>query len=129
MDLVKVIEMFPTQEDCMAYLERIRWQGSPECPHCESTQVKRRNESDTGRIGRYNCHDCKSTFKVTGDKDRTSEVVSGNMFDGQCQEKPIESSTRTGSWTSTEGNMADDDVYSSRNGKGKRHLRRDRRGR
>ena len=39
MDLVRVIEMFPTQEDCMAYLERLRWQGSPECPHCEYRSV------------------------------------------------------------------------------------------
>lgn len=65
MDLVKIMEMFPTQEECMAYLEHLRWAGSPECPHCESTHVKRRKEHDTGRIGRYNCHDCKSTFKVT----------------------------------------------------------------
>ena len=65
MDLVRIIEMFPTQEDCMAYLERLRWSGSPECPHCESTHVKRRNEHDTGRIGRYNCHECHATFKAT----------------------------------------------------------------
>ena len=34
MDLVKIMETFPTQEDCIAYLERLQWQGSPECPHC-----------------------------------------------------------------------------------------------
>ena len=65
MDLVKVMETFPTQEHCIAYLERLRWQGSPECPQCESTHVRQRNERDIGRIGRYNCHECKSTFKVT----------------------------------------------------------------
>ena len=65
MNIVEVMEMFPTQEDCIAYLERIRWQGSPECPHCESTHVKRRKELLEGRIGRWNCHNCKSTFKVT----------------------------------------------------------------
>ena len=65
MDLVKIIEAFPTQEDCIAYLEGLRWQGSPDCPHCESTHVRRRNERDTRRIGRWNCHDCRSTFKVT----------------------------------------------------------------
>ena len=32
MDLIKIMETFPTQEDCIAYLERIRWQGSPEGP-------------------------------------------------------------------------------------------------
>ena len=65
MDLIKIMETFPTQEDCITYLERLKWHGSPECPHCESTHVRRRNEHDTGRIGRYNCHECKSTFKVT----------------------------------------------------------------
>ena len=40
MNLVEVMEMFPTQQDCIAYLERLRWQGSPECPHCESTHVR-----------------------------------------------------------------------------------------
>lgn len=65
MDLVKIMETFPTQEDCIAYLERLRWQGSPECPHCGSDRVRSRNEHDTGRIGRYNCHSCKSCFKVT----------------------------------------------------------------
>ena len=65
MDLIKIMETFPTQEDCIAYLERLRWQGSPECPQCESTHVRRRNERAIGRIGRWNCHDCRSTFKVT----------------------------------------------------------------
>ena len=65
MDLIKIMEAFPDQEACITYLERLRWQGSPECPHCESDNVRRRNESDTGLIGRYNCRTCKSTFKVT----------------------------------------------------------------
>ncbi len=66
MDLIKIMETFPTQEDCIAYLERLRWKPeSPECPQCESTHVRRRNESAIGRIGRYNCHDCRSTFKAT----------------------------------------------------------------
>ena len=67
MDLTKIMETFPTQEDCMvSYLERLRWEpGSPECPHCESTHVRWRNEQTIGRIGRYNCHECPSTFKVT----------------------------------------------------------------
>lgn len=65
MDLIKIMEMFPDQETCITYLEHLRWQGSPECPHCESDNVRRRNEHDTGLIGRWNCHSCKSTFKVT----------------------------------------------------------------
>ena len=65
MDVIKIMEMFPTQEACIAYLERLRWQGSPECPHCESTHVRRRTEHAIGRIGRWNCHDCRSSFKAT----------------------------------------------------------------
>ena len=66
MNLLEVMEMFSTQEDCIAYLERLKWKpGSPECPQCGSTHVRCRNEQDTGRIGRYNCHRCRSTFKVT----------------------------------------------------------------
>lgn len=66
------MEMFPDQEACIAHLERLRWKGSPQCPHCESTHVNRRSENTTGRIGRWNCHDCHSTFKVT----------SGTIFQG-----------------------------------------------
>ena len=65
MNIVEVMEMFSTQADCIAYLERLRWQGSPECPQCASPHVRRRKELLEGRIGRYNCHSCKSTFKVT----------------------------------------------------------------
>ena len=65
MNIVEVMEMFPTQSDCIAYLERLRWQGLPECPHCASTHVRKRKEYAVGRIGRWNCHSCRSTFKVT----------------------------------------------------------------
>lgn len=65
MNLVEMMEMFPTQVDCIDYLERLRWQGLPECPHCKSNHVRRRKELLEGRIGRWNCHNCKSTFKVT----------------------------------------------------------------
>ena len=49
MDVIKIMETFPTQEDCIAYLERLRWKpGSPECPQCESTHIKRRTEHAIG---------------------------------------------------------------------------------
>ena len=65
MDLIKVMERFPDQESCIAHLEKMRWKGKPKCPHCESTHVGRRTETEEGRIGRWNCHDCHVTFKVT----------------------------------------------------------------
>ena len=39
MDLIRIMEMFPTQKDCIVYLERLRWQGLPECPQCRSNKV------------------------------------------------------------------------------------------
>jgi len=65
MNLIEVMERFPDQESCISYLERLRWRGMPHCPHCGSLSIQRRTESETGRIGRYNCHDCHATFKVT----------------------------------------------------------------
>ena len=72
MDLVKVMERFPDQAACIAHLEKIRWKGKAKCPHCESEHVGKREETKIGRIGRWNCHDCHSTFKVT----------SGTIFQG-----------------------------------------------
>ena len=65
MDLLKVMERFPDQEACITHLEKIRWKGKTQCPHCESEHVGRREETKLGRIGRWNCHDCHATFKVT----------------------------------------------------------------
>ncbi len=65
MDLLKVMERFPDQESCIEHLERIRWKGKPKCPHCESEVVRKRTEEELGRIGRWQCHDCTATFKVT----------------------------------------------------------------
>ena len=65
MNLIEVMERFPDQESCIDHLERIRWQGIPICPHCGSVTVRRKKEDTVGRVGRWNCHDCKASFKVT----------------------------------------------------------------
>ena len=65
MNLIEVMERFPTQEICIEHLERICWGDQPYCPHCDGTKVVRRKESEIGRIGRYECRDCRATFKVT----------------------------------------------------------------
>ncbi len=65
MNLIDVMERFPDQETCISFLEHVRWNGNPKCPHCESRKLKRReHETETGRIGRWNCQDCKATFRV-----------------------------------------------------------------
>lgn len=69
MNLIEIMERFPDQESCIEHLEHIRWQGKPICPHCESEDVALKNEtqeeSKVGRTGRYNCHACRASFKVT----------------------------------------------------------------
>ena len=69
MDLLQVMPRFPTQESCIRHVEGIRWRNKAYCPHCGSISVGRKNESqdegETGRIGRWNCHDCHASFKVT----------------------------------------------------------------
>ena len=68
MSLVDIFERYPTQESCISHLERIRWKDSPHCPHCASVDVAQKQEGE--RVGRWNCHDCKSSFNV----------LSGTMF-------------------------------------------------
>ena len=65
MDLLQVMERFPDQEACIEHLEKIRWDNKPKCPRCDSTHIGKRNETEIGQIGRWNCHDCTTTFKVT----------------------------------------------------------------
>jgi transposase-like protein len=62
MNLIKIFKRFPDQEACIEHLEDIRFKETPYCPHCGSTHVARKH--DGHRIGRWNCHDCKSSFNV-----------------------------------------------------------------
>ena len=62
MDLIKVFQRFPDHESCIEHLERVRWPSVPACPLCGCVTVARKAEND--RIGRWNCHGCKSSFNV-----------------------------------------------------------------
>ena len=70
MDLYQIMERFPDHESCINYLEDIRWDKHPKCPYCQSEDVAQKQEGD--RIGRWNCHDCKSSFNV----------LAGTLFQG-----------------------------------------------
>ena len=62
MNLFEVFRRFPDHEACIEHLEELRWGDEPQCPYCGSFHVARKGEVD--RIGRWNCHDCKSSFNV-----------------------------------------------------------------
>ncbi|MCY4239966.1 MAG: IS1595 family transposase [Rhodospirillaceae bacterium] len=62
MNITSIFQRFPNQDACIAHLEKALWADQPRCPHCGSTRVARKE--DQGRVGRWNCHDCKSSFNV-----------------------------------------------------------------
>lgn len=62
MNLLSIFSRFPDQEACIEHLEQVRWGDKPACPHCGSLHVARK--ADGKRVGRWNCHDCKSSFNV-----------------------------------------------------------------
>ena len=62
MNLISIFQKYPDQESCIEHLEQVRWNGTPACPHCGSIGVAPKDEGN--RVGRWNCHDCKSSFNV-----------------------------------------------------------------
>ena len=62
MNLLAIFTRFPDHEACLEHLETTRWGDDPHCPHCGSIKVARK--ADGHRQGRWNCHDCKSSFNV-----------------------------------------------------------------
>ena len=62
MNILSLIQRFPDQHACIAHLERVRFGDKPYCPLCGSTHVARKRQNDV--VGRWNCHDCKSSFNV-----------------------------------------------------------------
>ncbi len=62
MNITSVFCKFPDQEACIVHLEKVRWANDPHCAHCGPTHVARKDDQD--RIGRWNCHRCKSSFNV-----------------------------------------------------------------
>lgn len=60
MNLYNIQKRFDSKESCFEYLENLRWNGTPICPHCESINVKKRS----GRKFYYHCNKCKKDFTV-----------------------------------------------------------------
>jgi len=60
MNIVEVYRKFPTENDCIAYLEQVRWHGTPICPYCKSDRV-----TPLPSEQRHHCNNCNTTFSVT----------------------------------------------------------------
>ncbi len=62
MNLLEMFQRFPDHEACIEHLETVRWGDEPSCPYCGSPDVAQKSERS--RIGRWNCHACKSSFNA-----------------------------------------------------------------
>ena len=60
MNIIAVYKRFPTQQDCIAHLEQVKWNGTPICPYCKS-----KNQTPLPKEQRYHCNTCNTSFSVT----------------------------------------------------------------
>jgi transposase-like protein len=60
MNIVQVYRIYPTEADCIAHIEKVRWQGKPICPYCESDHA-----SAMPKEQRHHCNNCKTSFSAT----------------------------------------------------------------
>jgi transposase-like protein len=60
MNIIQIYKKFPTENDCIAHLEQVRWSGKPACPYCKSTNATPRPKEQ-----RHHCNNCNTTFSVT----------------------------------------------------------------
>ncbi len=60
MDIVKIYKLFPTQKECMIYLEKVLWNNEPTCPYCKS-----KNTTPMPKEHRYHCNNCNTSYSVT----------------------------------------------------------------
>jgi transposase-like protein len=60
MNIVQIYQLFPTESDCVAHLEKVRWGGKPVCPYCNSDRT-----TPAPAEQRHHCNNCKTSFSVT----------------------------------------------------------------
>ena len=60
MDIDSVYLLFPETSDCVAFLERMRWDRKPVCPLCD-----RKNSTPIKHEHRHHCNVCNFNFSVT----------------------------------------------------------------
>ena len=60
--IVELLRRFSTEEKCIKWLEQVRWEGSPVCPHCGGIENFSRPKS---KPNTYWHKDCRKQFTVT----------------------------------------------------------------
>ncbi|NOT37216.1 MAG: IS1595 family transposase [Saprospiraceae bacterium] len=62
----EMLEKLPTDGSCRLFLEQLRWNGEPVCPHCGiKTKDHYKLKSNGIFKGLYKCRDCRERFTVT----------------------------------------------------------------
>lgn len=60
MNIIQIFQKFPTQESCIRHLEKMRWDDTPVCVYCSST-----NTNPLVKELRHHCNGCRKSFSVT----------------------------------------------------------------
>ena len=60
MNIIQVYKQFPTADDCLKHLEKVRWDAKPICPYCKSP-----NNTPLSKERRYHCNNCNTSYSVT----------------------------------------------------------------
>ena len=58
-----VMKWWPTEEEAMVHLERLRWKGRPLCPYCQGDKVCVHASRDR-ILRRWQCQDCHRSFSA-----------------------------------------------------------------
>lgn len=61
--IISIYRRFPTQDDCLKHLEKVRWGDDPTCPYCGADTVCEKTEQY--RRSRMQCWSCRKSFSVT----------------------------------------------------------------
>ena len=64
MNIIDIMQRWPTQEAAIAHLERVRWNGRPLCPYCQSDKVCVHASKDR-HLPRWQCQGCHRAFSAT----------------------------------------------------------------
>jgi transposase-like protein len=64
MNIVEIMNRWPSQEAAISHLERIRWGGQPICPYCKSDKVCVHASKDKS-LPRWQCETCHRAFSAT----------------------------------------------------------------
>lgn len=60
MNIIQIYRQFPTNEDCLRYLEKVRWGQRPICPYCHAAK-----STPVDKELRHHCNNCNTSFSVT----------------------------------------------------------------